>query len=185
MEIFIKDIPEEGRNLHFDSETESWFQNILTDSLAEACRKEDRGTADFHLLRTGQNVDCWGQVSCGCHPVCSRCLKVFKKHLDVPIHLTLAPLFESERQLKMEHRDEVELVKEDLEFTFYEGESFDLGAIIREQLILEIPMQLLCKEDCKGLCQTCGKNLNEGPCQCKTAHADARWTPLKKFKKGT
>lgn len=182
MKIFIKDIPEEGLSLHFNSQSDSWFQQVLNASLGECYQKEDRGKADFELIRTGQNVDCDGRILCDCYPVCSRCLKVFRYPLDIPVHLILAPLFESPRQLKMEGKDEVELVKEDMEFTFYEGDSFDLGAMIAENLILELPMKPVCKEDCKGLCQICGKDLNEDPCGCRPEQSDLRWSPLKAFK---
>jgi len=43
-------------------------------------------------------------------------------------------------------------------------------------------MKHLCKEDCKGICQHCGKNLNDGPCKCIDTHHDARWDVLKSFK---
>lgn len=44
----------------------------------------------------------------------------------------------------------------------------DLNTDIREEIILEYPMQPLCKPDCKGLCKTCGKNLNESACGCNS-----------------
>ena len=45
----------------------------------------------------------------------------------------------------------------------------DLDELIRTDILLELPTKFLCKEDCKGLCPTCGKNLNEGACDCQTA----------------
>lgn len=183
MEIIVKDIPEAGLELHFVSNRDGWFKHCLVDSLAELYQKEDRGRADITLLRTGLNVDCSGRMVCDCFPTCSRCLKVFRYPLDLPFHLTLAPLYESEQELKRLQKDEVELVKEDLEFAYYEGDRFDLGAILREQIILGVPMQPLCKETCKGLCPKCGQNLNEGTCQCQPAQADPRWTPLQVLKK--
>lgn len=182
MNIIIKDIPEEGRELSLDAAKDGWFRGVLTQALPEMYHPEDEGKALFNLMRTGANVDCRGDVACVYHPVCSRCLKIFKNRLDVPVHLTLAPLYESERQLKLEDKDEVALIKEDLEFAFYEGETFSLSDIIREQIILAIPLQPLCKTSCKGLCQQCGKDLNEGPCGCSPNHEDPRWRPLKSLK---
>ena len=46
------------------------------------------------------------------------------------------------------------------------GGKLDLDALVREDVILFIPMSFLCSEDCKGLCPVCGKDLNEGPCSC-------------------
>jgi uncharacterized protein len=49
---------------------------------------------------------------------------------------------------------------------FYQGDHIDLASMLREHIILASPMQPLCRENCAGLCARCGKDLNEGPCQC-------------------
>jgi uncharacterized protein len=53
---------------------------------------------------------------------------------------------------------------------------------IRDYALLAVPMKKLCKEDCKGLCPECGKNLNEGICNCKNLEIDPRWLPLQDLK---
>ena len=53
---------------------------------------------------------------------------------------------------------------------------------VGEYALLAIPMKKLCTEDCKGLCYRCGKNLNEGPCECNQNEIDDRWKPLQKLK---
>ena len=55
----------------------------------------------------------------------------------------------------------------------------DLRPTVREQWLLNVPSYAVCREDCKGLCSKCGKDLNEGPCQCPAAR-DTRWDELKK-----
>jgi uncharacterized protein len=57
-----------------------------------------------------------------------------------------------------------------------------LDGDIRDYAMLAIPMKKLCKEDCKGLCPECGKNLNEGLCSCKIQVGDPRWLPLSELK---
>jgi uncharacterized protein len=57
----------------------------------------------------------------------------------------------------------------------------DLRKPLREQILLAMPMHLLCRPDCKGLCPNCGQNLNEGPCQCSTENIDPRLAVLKKL----
>ena len=49
---------------------------------------------------------------------------------------------------------------------FYSGDSFDMDAAAEDAVVLNMDMRILCREDCKGLCPQCGKNLNEGPCGC-------------------
>lgn len=68
----------------------------------------------------------------------------------------------------------------------YDGETIDLHELVRELLIASEPVKVLCREDCRGLCATCGKNLNEGPCDCSKEEPDPRWDALKAFTgKGT
>lgn len=61
----------------------------------------------------------------------------------------------------------------------YDGKEIDLGEAIREQILLALPPAPVCREDCKGLCATCGKDLNEGECGCSRAVHDPRWDALK------
>ena len=61
----------------------------------------------------------------------------------------------------------------------YKGKELDLSAALREQILLSIPPAPLCREDCKGLCSKCGKDLNEGECGCDRTVLDPRWAGLK------
>lgn len=60
-----------------------------------------------------------------------------------------------------------------------EGGFIDLAPILREEGILSIPMQVVCALDCKGLCPTCGQDLNQGTCDCSTESIDPRWASLR------
>jgi uncharacterized protein len=60
----------------------------------------------------------------------------------------------------------------------------DLRPALREQWLLNVPGYALCRDDCKGLCPTCGAELNLGPCNCTEASADPRWTTLHKLRGG-
>jgi uncharacterized protein len=65
------------------------------------------------------------------------------------------------------------------------GEStYDLYPRVREAIILEIPIKLLCREDCRGVCTKCGADLNDGECGCNPGIGDPRWGALKKFLNG-
>ncbi len=76
-------------------------------------------------------------------------------------------------------------MQELFETTPRDGESYPLGhdkvdlePLARESLILDLPLVPLCKDDCRGLCATCGKDLNTGDCDCAPAGADVRWAAL-------
>jgi uncharacterized protein len=64
----------------------------------------------------------------------------------------------------------------------FDGRTIDLGDLAREQILLNVPMDLICKESCQGLCTVCGKDLNEGECGCERKPADPRWAALKDIK---
>jgi uncharacterized protein len=91
---------------------------------------------------------------------CSRCGRKFEMPVSEKVRVDLAPpnLFGDEA--------DIELHPEDLDIGLYDGEKIDLSVVLREQLLLQLPMQPLCSEDCKGLCQLCGKDLNKGDCNC-------------------
>ena len=64
------------------------------------------------------------------------------------------------------------------EYAIVEDGFLDLDEPARSLLLSEFPSRVLCREDCRGLCPTCGKDLNEGPCACKTDETDPRLSPL-------
>ena len=70
----------------------------------------------------------------------------------------------------------------DIKYISFETDKINLAPEIRDYVQLAIPMKKLCKEDCNGLCLKCGKNLNEGSCNCKTKEIDQRWFPLEKLR---
>ena len=83
---------------------------------------------------------------------CDRCLAPVKKECAVPVEHILVT------QLNDDKNDE---------FTLIDSYSFDLEPLVCEDIFLSFPTNFLCKDDCKGLCPVCGKNLNDGPCGCK------------------
>jgi uncharacterized protein len=82
-----------------------------------------------------------------------------------------------------EKEEETELTGEDLNFAFYKGEEVDISAIVKEMLVLEIPLRYLCQDSCKGLCPRCGQNLNVKSCSCVPVQGDPRFAVLKQLLK--
>jgi uncharacterized protein len=65
---------------------------------------------------------------------------------------------------------------------FYEGDGLELNDVLREEVLLELPMQRICTESCKGICPVCGQNRNQIECACQASTADDRWAALKALK---
>ena len=78
--------------------------------------------------------------------------------------------------------EEVEIDEGEAELGFYQGGGMELEDILREQVLLVMPMQRICREDCQGICPTCGGNRNETPCDCTEEHAGNRWNALEGLK---
>jgi len=184
MEIFIDDIPESGLTVKADGAKEEWFKRILSDVLGDSFEAKDTATLVVTLIRADEDVDIIGDLTISSHPICDRCLKTYKFDRVVHIHSHMTPLYENKRQRKREIEQgmDEELVKDDVDFSFYEGDRVHLDEIIAEQMVLAEPMKHLCREECKGLCQICGKDLNEGPCNCSKERTDPRWAALKNLK---
>jgi len=108
-----------------------------------------------------------GSVRTTIHGICDRCANEFDRDVDIPIDVVLVTELSSE-----ENEDE---------WVFpLEGDSADLDDIVRTIFVLNLGSKLLCKEDCQGLCCRCGKDLNEGPCNCQK-ELDPRFAALKQL----
>ena len=104
---------------------------------------------------------------------CSRCLEPFTLPMATDFDLRYVPRTENVGE------GEREVEEDDLATAFYDDDQIDLGHLIMEQFQLALPMKALCKEDCKGLCPTCGTNLNAGSCGCNVKWEDPRLAALK------
>ena len=76
----------------------------------------------------------------------------------------------------------MEIDEGEAQLGFYQGGGMELEDILREQIVLAMPMQRVCREDCKGICPTCGSNRNETPCDCKEDRSGSRWAALEGLK---
>ena len=107
-------------------------------------------------------------VVCDCEYTapCDRCGKQTVKHYKVPIERVLVS------KLENGENDEIILLQ-DFKLDLYE--------LCFTEVVLAMPSKHLCKEDCKGLCPECGKDLNDGPCGCATTSGDPRMAALAKL----
>jgi len=78
--------------------------------------------------------------------------------------------------------EDVEIAPEDLDVVYYDEPVLPFEDIVREQVVMAIPMKPLCREECRGLCPECGKDLNAGDCACEPAAGDPRFAVLKNLK---
>jgi len=101
---------------------------------------------------------------------CARCLKPVRRTLNEEVTL-----------LYVEGVDEVAAEDQEVYALPDTGWTLDLEPALREHLVLAAPTHALCREDCRGLCPTCGADRNEAPCECEASEVDDRWAALRRL----
>jgi DUF177 domain-containing protein len=117
-----------------------------------------------------------GTINTAAEIACTRCLEP----TAVPLKFDFVSRFVATESFGTS--GEHELHGEDLDYDAIEGEQIDLTEVIREQLLLNLPQQVVCQEDCRGLCEKCGANRNLIDCKCENDELDPRWASLKDLK---
>ncbi|MFN2525875.1 MAG: DUF177 domain-containing protein [Actinomycetota bacterium] len=121
---------------------------------------EDPISARLRLEAVVEGILVTGGVQAGLRLECARCLKDFKSDIAVEVCDLYAAAGSSEDAYRLS------------------GTDLNLEPLLRDVLGLALPFNPLCRPDCKGLCAQCGKDLNAGPCDCKTDERDPRWDAL-------
>ncbi len=161
------DLASAGR--HQDFSFDRRFQVETTDGKECSCRAKVLAT----VVKTDEKIILEVKVDSGVEVMCSRCLDIF----TMPVQLSYA--------LMLRHAGEGGAGTEGEEKILKEGEENDYDVLprVREEIVLALPIKLLCSEDCEGLCPRCGINLNRDSCDCEREEGDPRWAPLRKLLK--
>lgn len=142
----------------------------------EPIKLNDAVAVEGSLKKGIAQTDVRGKISARIEAECSRCLQFANLNLNFPFEAVFVTAENYTRE------KEAELRADDLEVSVFEGDRIDLTELAREQILLNLPSQVLCREDCRGLCQKCGANLNLIDCNCEEEKIDPRWSALKKLK---
>ena len=120
-------------------------------------------TAGYMRMRLSMSVEYSAE--------CARCLAPVTDSFSLNLEKTVA----TKEVLSDVDEDRLD------DYAIIENGFLDMDEQLMEQLEMEFPVRILCKESCRGLCQRCGKNLNEGECDCDTREIDPRMEPLRKL----
>jgi uncharacterized protein len=142
--------------------------------LAQATPLEAKGSAEI-LANTLGEIRINGRLQVRMTSECDRCLEPAAFEIDAPFDLFYRPAEE------VQGEEEVEIDAGETEIAFYEGDGIELKDVLREYVLLAMPMQRLCREVCRGICPVCGRNRNLAPCGCEVKPVDDRWAVLKKL----
>jgi uncharacterized protein len=123
--------------------------------------------------KTIEDIRLQGDLSTQLELACARCLESVVQDVARKFELLYRP------QGTDAGKEEMSITAVEAEVSYYQGDGLLLEDALREQVLLALPLRVICREDCKGLCPHCGKNLNLEPCSCAEPHEDPRWSALK------
>lgn len=177
MKISVDHIQEKALIIQID-EPAATFPVLLGMQADGTCTFSGPVRGQVSAVREYDHLRISGNVTVAATLTCSRCLASYET--DIGSNFTI---FFRKGSLDQEiDEEEVELNDQDLVSATYSGDEIDLTHEIEEQVAMEIPFKPLCSETCRGLCPTCGKDLNQGDCSCGRDGVNFKFSALKDFK---
>lgn len=174
MRIRVHDIEESPKEFLWEEPTDE-----LNDLLAQGAVRDYAfaGPAAVQLCyyRAGLELFFSGRAVGPVLGSCARCLEAFTFRLEVPYAFVLVP------HGQRGGGD----AQEDVNLSYYRGHEVDPWPLIREQVVLSLPMQPLCNPDCRGLCSSCGTNLNTSACRCALSPPQPRFAAVSAYRPRT
>ena len=167
MHLFIENVDTSPVEARFDEDA-----GPLNRLLGAECRLTGPLHVAVQYMRSGDDLLFDGTLSGALSIRCARCLDEFRFALHRPFSCVLLPTASAA------FCRETELKQEDLAASFYSGDTVDVSALVREELLLALPSPPLCRATCKGLCAQCGVNLNAELCDCRPGWNDPRLAML-------
>jgi uncharacterized protein len=130
----------------------------------------------LELSKVDSSISVRGHLRVPLELECSRCLGMFEQTLDIDVNEDCALHQIDAPESYAEGEDEP------CQIPILNDDELDLTELIRQLIAMHLPMRPLCREACPGLCQSCGQDLNDGPCACDDEDIDPRWSSLKGLK---
>jgi len=160
MKIDLTKIPSGCKEINFSLEPDWCKQDFDEDRVVGL---DSPLSARLKIYPAGEKIVVDGFLSAKLLLRCDRCLETYSKDVttDFRVYLSLFPYI---------GEAEVQLLENDLNLDFIDDNFLESDQIIKEQLILNLPMKTLCTKDCKGLCPICGCNLNIARCSCQSRY---------------
>jgi uncharacterized protein len=173
MFFHVRDL--ELRAGRFDVELAPGVVEFFDPKLRQAGPLKASGKVELVLGSLGE-IRAKGHLSVVMEADCDRCLDPARCPIDSDFELYYRPVAEG-------YGEEVALDEGEAEMGFYEGDGIELNDVLREHVLLALPMQRVCSEACKGICPVCGQNRNQEMCACHAGSLDDRWEALRNYGK--
>ncbi len=166
--------------VEFDSEFQTGVIDFGPD-IRQQSNLQAKGRAELLEEHQGRgqkisDIRLLGKFSIRLEVSCARCLEPVGHEVSRDFDLLYRP------EGVDSGRDEISVTQAEADIGYYTGGGLLLEDFLREQVLLAVPIKTVCREDCKGLCPHCGKNLNYETCSCQVVPKDPRWDALKSIK---
>jgi uncharacterized protein len=179
MYIQVEQIESKGLDLRFEESAQDF--PVLAEMIHQGeCEFLAPIKISVRVVRIAGRVEVEGDVQTIVRLPCGRCLKSFATSLNSHFALTYTPRIEEVEIIS--EQDEVELLPEQINRIYFQGEQINLQDAVQEQIIMAFPIRALCGETCRGLCPQCGANLNDKDCGCSRRLSDSKFAALKNFR---
>jgi len=156
------------------------FELTVPRSDIDIAEENVRLTSDLRttgrMVKHAAQIDVDGRIEGTAEIDCRRCLSPIARELAVEFLVS----FVTPEHFAADKEREVSA--EDLDTDVLDDDRLDLREVVREQILLNLPEQVFCKPDCKGLCPKCGADRNLIDCKCDEEEIDPRWAALKDFR---
>lgn len=169
MFFHVRDLEVRARN--FDVELLPGEIEFLDPKLRQTGPLKATGKVELVTGSLGE-IRARGHVSATMEADCDRCLELARFPVDSDFELYYRPVAEG-------YGEDTAIDTSEAEMGFYEGDGIELNDVLREFVLLALPMQRVCSETCKGICPVCGQNRNQKECGCQAEAVDDRWAALK------
>ncbi len=145
----------------------------VTDIINDGKKYKVKGVC--HLLRIQRSILVKCALNTEVELTCNRCLGLFRYPLNITFEEEFLPTVDISSGAPLPQPEDTG------SFTIDEQHTIDLSEAVRQYTVMAVPMKALCDENCAGLCPKCGKNLNQGKCNCPSQEIDPRWIKLTKL----
>jgi uncharacterized protein len=132
-------------------------------------------TVNAEAELAGKQIQVRGHISGALKAICDRCLE----QMEIPVELDFDLPYRPMEEIAVE--EEVEVGEDELKVGFFSGDGVNLDDVVKEQVLLSVPMKMVCRPDCRGLCPVCGANRNVKECGCSLQHEDSPFAFWKKM----
>ena len=185
MKVYLYELSETPKHLHF-SEQDAWLTAVVAELQESALDgKKPLYSVDLEMRQLQEVVFLKSKLNLELGLLCSRCANNFEYNLKSSFQCMFTrdkTLCEQTENVGIAHSEPTGATGEDLEMELLEKDFIELADVLKEQIYLKLPIQPLCKDDCKGICPVCGQDQNTQPCQCHRIKNPALANALKNFR---